>query len=108
MELKLGELSQHWFHTQISSVHNLLLRHFGIDPLASTPLWKRPLRALLDHVLVLWCGLHSDHSSAIALTIHSDGAACMPLVRLAAIRNPATAHYVGHLQKALSRLLRRA
>jgi choline dehydrogenase-like flavoprotein len=108
MELKLDGRSQHWFHAQIYGVNDLMLRHFRIDPFGPTPLLKRPLRALLNHALLLWGGLHSDHSSAIALSIQPDGARAMPLARLAAIRNPATPRYVGHLRRALSRLLRPA
>ena len=108
IDLKLEQRSPHWFHAQVYSVNDQLLRHFGIDPFAPTHLLQRPLRMLLDHALVLLGGMHSDHSSAIALTIHEDGAMCMPLVRLASIRNPATPRYVDQFRGALSRLLRQA
>jgi hypothetical protein len=108
IELKLSGSSEHWFHAQIYSVNDLMLRRYGLDPFRPTPPLKRPLHALLDHTLAIWGGLHSDHSSAIGLSIHPDGALRMPLVRLAAIRNPATARYVGHLRRALSRILRPA
>ena len=108
IELKLSGRSPHWFHAQIYGVNDLMLRRYGLDPFRPTPLLKRPLRALLNHALLLWGGLHSDHSSAIGLSIHPDGAMRMPFVRLAAIRNPATARYAGHLRRALARLLRPA
>src|SRR5581483_8964458 len=84
IDLKLEKDSSHWFHGQVYSVNDQLLRRFGIDPFVSTPPWQRPLRAFLDHVLVLLCSMHSDHSSAIALSIAPDIAKSMPLVRLAA------------------------
>jgi len=108
VELKLPNLSPHWFHAQISSVNNLLLQRFGVDPFTPTPLLKRPFRALLNHVLIVWAGLHSDHSSAIALTIRPDHVRGMPTVRLSALRNPAVPNYANTLARAIARLLRSA
>jgi len=107
LELKLSDISPHWFHAQVSSVNDLLLRHFGVDPYAPLSLQKRPVRWLLNHALMLWCAFHSDHSPAIALSIQPD-ADRMPAVRLVAIDNPATGKYVKHLKRALTRLLRPA
>lgn len=108
VDLKLEKGSPHWFHGQVYSVNDQILRHFGIDPFASTPMWQRPLRTFLDHGLAVLCGMHSDHSSAIALSISRDTARPMPLVRLAAIRNPASVNYIRPFRKAMSRVLRRA
>jgi choline dehydrogenase-like flavoprotein len=107
IELRLPGRSQHWFHVQVSCANDLLLQRFGIDPFAPTPLQKQLLRWLLDHIIMLWCGVHSDHSPAITLSIRPVPGR-LPTVRLAAVRNPATAKYVHHLRRALGRLLRPA
>lgn len=107
LELKLPSRSPHWFHVQLSCVNDLLLRRFGIDPFAPTPLHQLPLRWLLAHIIMLWCGFHSDHSPSITLSIkHVPGA--MPTVRLAGVRNAATVLYVRDLRRTLARLLRPA
>ena len=68
LETKIPELSDHWIHVQISSVNDMMLSSLGIDP--ERPTVRRTLLApVLRRMMVAWCGLHSDHSSRLALTL---------------------------------------
>jgi choline dehydrogenase-like flavoprotein len=69
VEFKVPSISSHWAHAQISSINNYVLRRLGVSP------WEPGARRwllgpLLERTLIAWCGLHSDHSSSIALSLH--------------------------------------
>jgi len=62
-------ISTHWVHAQISSINDYVFRRLRVAP------WKGGVRRwllspLLERTLIAWCGLHSDHSSSIALSLH--------------------------------------
>jgi choline dehydrogenase-like flavoprotein len=71
-EFKIPSISSHWVHAQISSVNDYVLRRLRVS-LRSQGAWRRLLAPLLERTLIAWCGLHSDHSSSVALSLHRKG-----------------------------------
>lgn len=82
LELKLPSLSDHWSHVQVSPVNDLILRRFGIEPSSFAEGEKPWLTPLLERLMIAWCGVHSDHSSRIGVTLAAtprDGSATLRL-----------------------------
>jgi choline dehydrogenase-like flavoprotein len=66
IETKVPSLSDHWVHVQAVAMNRMLLEGAGI-PIA--PLALQVGGPLLRRVMMAWCGMHSDHSSEIALRL---------------------------------------
>ena len=82
LELKLPSLSDHWSHVQISPMNDLMLRRFGVDPLTFSgrqPPWLAPF---LERLMVAWCGIHSDHSSSIEVSLSAEAQSGRRTLRL--------------------------
>lgn len=104
VEFKVPALSNHWIHAQISSVNDFLLRRLGVSLWRSG--WRRTaLAPLYERLMVAWCGLHSDHSSGIDVTLKSGVGAAAPILHLTAARN---AHAAGAARTAARRFARLA
>jgi choline dehydrogenase-like flavoprotein len=73
LETKVPTLSNHWLHAQIVPMNPLV---FDGAPLpgkrlrGARQLWSPVLR----RTMVAWCGMHSDHSSRVELTLRRDAA----------------------------------
>jgi choline dehydrogenase-like flavoprotein len=68
IEIKVPSLSDHWVHIQAIPLNQMIIDGSGLPgtghPLGRT-LWKPVLRRLM----LAWCGMHSDHSSHVALRL---------------------------------------
>jgi hypothetical protein len=68
LESKVPELSDHWVHTQIVPLNQLVLDGSPI-PGKSTRLGRRVWSPVLRRLMVAWCSMHSDHSRRLELTL---------------------------------------
>jgi choline dehydrogenase-like flavoprotein len=66
IETKVPSLSDHWLHVQAVAMNRTLLEGAGI-PIPSLVLQLGG--PLLRRVMIAWCGMHSDHSSELALRL---------------------------------------
>jgi len=70
LEMKAPEISEHWIQVQLSPINDLVLSRARHEPgSARLRLSKGPARPLLRRMMVAWCGLHSDHSSRLTMTL---------------------------------------
>lgn len=68
LETKAPALSDHWVHLQIVPMNATILDGLSLGAAAKSPL-GRALAPALRRGMVAWCGLHSDHSSAVELCL---------------------------------------
>ena len=68
IELRDQALSNHWTHVQVIPMNPLLLRSAPL-PGVQTNLGRRLYRPLLRRLMMAWCGMHSDHSSKVAVRL---------------------------------------
>jgi choline dehydrogenase-like flavoprotein len=69
IETKVSVLSDHWVHAQIVSMNRTISdnsRLLGLARSAGRKLWAPVLR----HVMMAWCGMHSDHSSHLEVRLN--------------------------------------
>ena len=104
LEFKVPGLSQHWVHAQVSGVNDYVLRRLKIDPDRGS-LRARALAPLYERLLIAWGGLHSDHSSAINLTLTSTTRDGLPILRLRPKKRPEAARIVRRVARHLARRL---
>jgi choline dehydrogenase-like flavoprotein len=104
LEFKVPSVSDHWIHAQISAVNDYVLQRFklagGIRRVLLAPLYER--------LLIAWCGLHSDQSSRIALTLTSRTRDGLPVLRLDADVRPGIKQIVRRIAHHLARRLVRS
>lgn len=63
LEMKVPALSEHWVHAQLVAMNPMIAASIGMR----SRLWHPVLR----RAWVAWCGLHSDHSSQLELTLRA-------------------------------------
>ena len=102
IELKVPEVSDHWVHMQISSVNDYVLQRLGIS-VEEKSLRKRCLEPALERLMVAWCGLHSDHSSAVELRLSGVPVQGRHVLKLVSVENPATQDTIVRVTKAMTR-----
>ena len=107
LEFKVPDISNDWIHVQISDIHDLALRRFGLSP------WRRGLRArllapLYKRMMIAWCGLHSDVSSRIMLKLSSRTRDGIPILEMQTVLNPATRAITRRTARYFARRLARA
>lgn len=68
LEAKVPALSDHWMHVQIVPMNELILKGAPIPGIRSR-IGRVAYRPLLRRMMAAWCGLHSDHSNAVELTL---------------------------------------
>jgi len=68
LESKISTLSDHWFHAQIVSMNQRIFDSSPL-PLADKAMGRKLWSPLLRRVMLAWCGMHSDHSSHLQLTL---------------------------------------
>jgi choline dehydrogenase-like flavoprotein len=71
LETKTETLSDHWMHLQIVPMNEMMVQTAGL-PATDYPVIGRLWRPLLRHMMAAWCGMHSDHSSAVELCLRRD------------------------------------
>jgi GMC oxidoreductase len=68
IEARILELSDHWVHVQMIPMNDMVLTASRLPGLRSS--YARRLWApILRRVMLAWCGMHSDHSSSLELTL---------------------------------------
>jgi choline dehydrogenase-like flavoprotein len=68
LELKVPEMSDHWIHAQVIPMNDLVLQGAPL-PGKNSPIGRRLWTPALRRMMVAWCGMHSDHSSRVELTL---------------------------------------
>jgi hypothetical protein len=68
LESKIPALSDHWFHAQIVSMNRTISDNSPLL-LADKAMGRKLWSPLLSRVMAAWCGMHSDHSSHLELTL---------------------------------------
>lgn len=104
LDFKVPGLSEHWVHGQVSGVNDYVLRRMKIDP-AVRSLRASVLAPVYERLLVAWCGLHSDHSSGVELTLTSAMRNGLPVLRLRPQRRTDAARIVRRVARQLARRL---
>ncbi|MBB54790.1 MAG: hypothetical protein CMF67_10505 [Magnetovibrio sp.] len=104
MEYKIPGFADNWFHVQVSSASAMMLEALGMRP-GQERYWKRKLaEPFLSRLMIAWCGMHSDHSTDIAISLeHKNGCSSTPLLKVRSVgpdRSKKTAKLAG---KALFR-----
>jgi len=107
VEFQVPDISHHWVHAQISSVNDYVLQSLRIPPWTNT-LWRRMLAPFYERLLVAWCGLHSDHSSSIILTLKSNAHGRAPTLQLRRSINPDAERIARRASRFLARRALRA
>ena len=72
LETKTERLSDHWMHVQIVPMNNMIVQSAGL-PGTNHPVIGPAWKPLLRRMMAAWCGMHSDHSSAVELCLRKDG-----------------------------------
>ena len=90
LETKVESLSDHWMHAQIVPMNEMIVRSAHLPPpsqkAGSGLCWQPAFRRMM----AAWCGMHSDHSSAVELTVRNDGAVRLELDLIVSTRRGAT------------------
>ncbi len=66
IEAKVPSSPDHWLHVQVVAMNRMLLDAIGAPTGRLATLLARPI---LRRLMVAWCGMHSDHSSEVALRL---------------------------------------
>lgn len=106
VDFQAREISPHWIHAQISSVNDYVLRYLRLA--SPNGLKARLLAPLYERLFIAWCGLHSDHSSGITLTLKSSRGAAAPMLQLRRNVNPQSAAIARKAARVLARHALRA
>ena len=103
IEAKLPSLSDHWIHLQISTINDMVLKRLKVFPPQRSNARRLLLEPALSRLMVAWCGLHSDHSSQLELTLVEDRGSGYPVLRMANVINPRTRACVRKVSWAMAR-----
>jgi len=68
IEARIRELSDHWVHVQMIPMNDLVVTASRLPGL-KLPYTCRLWAPILRRVMLAWCGMHSDHSSSLELTL---------------------------------------
>jgi choline dehydrogenase-like flavoprotein len=107
LDFKIPNASDHWVHAQISATNDFVLRRLGISPWKKDSLRRRLAAPLYERLFAAWCGLHSDHSACVELTLTSAQRGGWPVVNMRAIANPQTRGIVRQAARRLASVFRR-
>jgi choline dehydrogenase-like flavoprotein len=72
IEVKVPALSDHWIHIQVIPMNQMIIEGSRL-PGTSLPIGRTLWKPILRRVMVAWCGMHSDHSSQVALCLRRAG-----------------------------------
>ncbi len=81
LETKVPALSDHWLHAQIVPMNRLILTGVPLPRVRSRG-GQRIWRPLLRRMMAAWCGMHSDHSAAVALRLRSPSPGGAPMLEI--------------------------
>jgi choline dehydrogenase-like flavoprotein len=68
IEARVQERSDHWVHVQMIPMNDMVATASRLPGLKS-PYTRRLWAPILRRVMLAWCGMHSDHSSSLELTL---------------------------------------
>jgi choline dehydrogenase-like flavoprotein len=68
IEARIRELSDHWVHVHMIPMNDMVATASRLPGLKS-PYTRWLWTPILRRVMLAWCGMHSDHSSSLALTL---------------------------------------
>ncbi len=72
LETKVASLSDHWMHAQIVPMNEMIVRSARLPPPSRK--WLRfMMEPAFRRMMAAWCGMHSDHSSAVELRVRNGG-----------------------------------
>jgi hypothetical protein len=72
IEVKIPALSDHWIHIQVIPMNQMVIDGSRL-PGTSHPIGRTLWKPVLRRVMLAWCGMHSDHSSHVALRLRRGG-----------------------------------
>lgn len=105
-ETRFEHISPYWLHMQVSSTNDLILQKlfskgaYGVN-------WLGKLASpVISRLMVGFCGLHSDHSPRISMTLKRDGQGA-DRIEVKKIDNPRTEEIVEEYGKAFRSLGRK-
>jgi len=101
LEGLIPTLGKNWFHMQISTVNDLVLRRLRITD--STGLKWRLLAPAAERLMFGWCGLHSDLSHGFVGTLSHGNAGNAGVMKLEPLMNANTAKVIRHYVRYLMR-----
>ena len=105
IELKDPAISDHWIHMQVSAVNDFVLAGLGLSPTAAGRGWRdRLLAPAVERLMIGWAGLHSDHSSAVSVTLRPARGGSPATLSLEPVVNPRTAGTVRRAARTLARI----
>jgi len=106
IEAKVPELSDHWLHGQMIPMNEMIIAGSHLPGLASA--WGRQVWSpILRRMMIGWFGLHSEHSSSLALRLqHSSAGADVLLISL--VVSERARHEARTAARCAARLLRKA
>lgn len=94
IEARFQDLSPHWQHMQLISVNDMVTRALGFGPFH-----KKAFAPLLRRVMLGWCGVHSDHSSRLELTVRSHEINGRKVLAVDMIEDPAARSFARKLAR---------
>jgi choline dehydrogenase-like flavoprotein len=81
IEVKVPSLSDHWIHIQVIPMNRMVIEGSRL-PGTLHPIGRTLWKPILRRVMLAWCGMHSDHSSHVALRLRRDGPQGRDIVEL--------------------------
>jgi choline dehydrogenase-like flavoprotein len=102
IELKVPEVSDHWVHMQISLVNDYVLQRLRVN-VEKTSLRTKWLGPVTERLMVAWCGLHSDDSSAVDLRLSTMTVQGRHILKLSCLENPSGKDIVARVSRAIAR-----
>ncbi|CAK0776083.1 4Fe-4S ferredoxin-type domain-containing protein [Gammaproteobacteria bacterium] len=107
LDFQSSELSPHWIHGQISVTNDYVMARLGISPFSSG--WQTKLaKTLFRHLLIGWCGIHSNHSSSIRLTLSSEKQNGQHILKLIPQQVATSTKFVKRALRIFGRITRQA
>jgi choline dehydrogenase-like flavoprotein len=72
IEVKIPSLSDHWIHIQVVPMNQMIIAGSRL-PATAFPIGRTLWKPILRRIMLAWCGMHSDHSSHVALRLRRGG-----------------------------------
>ena len=113
IEAKVPKLSPHWLHVQLTPISDMVVAAMKADGVMASPWGRRLAGPLLRRVMLAWCGMHSNHSSKVMLSLEPARDGGRPVLSIGAeistegrkLARRAARHLFGRMLLARSLLL---